>query len=200
MKYLLIGFLTLFYSGKIYAQNKIVAFTIAERPKYTYYLNVNGVAIESVTVIGYYDDVLSFFKKNATLKNNWMGRCSHALQSDEDYIRSLGVSRYPAEKYTPFTLQRGKLYFIIKDAEEFVAVYNSFAINKIPPPVTPESKSDENNLKYQHVKYCEPEEGSCLSLCVNSVEASFNVCCQDVCLVIKYDGRLSLSADIALIK
>lgn len=178
-----------------FSQNKIVAFKLVSKTYNTLKLNVNGVALKSVTIIG--DETAirnAMFKNGGIYFSNWFGNtCNFALMSMDDIMKE-----YPAANYKHFDVEQSRIYIIIDNANDFIKTYNSFSINKIPPPTppSPPNKSQSPKSQYKHVDFCEPDTDKCVTLCTKKTEASYEVCCDNFCGVVKFDGELKLAVEI----
>ena len=134
------------------------------------------------------------FKNGGIYFSNWFGNtCNFALMSMDDIMKE-----YPAGNYEHFDVEQSKIYIIIDNAKDFIKTYNSFSINKIPPstPPSPPNKIQSPKSQYKHVDFCDPETDKCVTLCTKKTEASYEVCCDNFCGVVKFDGELKLAVEI----
>lgn len=194
MKKLFFAISAILFTYSCFSQGRTIAFKVTINEYNTYRLNFNGVAIKSVIIVGDSTSVRNaLYGKGAKYFSYWLDHsCSYMLLSLKQVEES-----YPAGNFKRFTVEQGKLYLIMESSKDFIKTFNSFAIGKIPPPVLPPNKEKNQNKSSKHVEFCEPEQDACISLCVKKTEASYEVCCDDVCLVIKYDGSLTLSAEVS---
>lgn len=188
----------LLFSYNSFSQGKIVALRIMEPAYYTANLNINGVAIKSMILVADSTTLTNaIVGKESVLLNNWLIKdCGvKYLLAAKDVVKSLR-SRSGID-YTPkFQVKPGTIYFIIESSKDFIAVYQSMAMDAIPPPVVP--KGAIHPGVYKHIELCELD--ACIALCVKKTEASFEVCCNGYCFTISYDGELNLSASSQLPK
>lgn len=177
------------------SQEKVVAFKLTANTYNTVALNVNGVAVKSVIIVGTESAVKDFVQGNGRkFFHNWFGNTCNIMFWDQNQVLTNLVKKYPAGSYKPITVQPGKVHLLINSGNDFIKTYNSFSIGKIPPPSRPPVKSGSSYPEYKREEFCAVEADGCVTLCTKKTEASYEVCCNEVCVAVRYDGELKLTA------